>query len=51
MMDWISEYAGIIGLLFFVTFFTLVTLWVYRPGAKKSYQDRANIPLEESNDE
>ena len=28
-------------------FFVLMALWVYRPGAKKTYQDYASIPLKE----
>ena len=41
---------GLIGLLFFFTFFCAVALWTFRPGAKKQYQDHGNIPLQE-NDE
>lgn len=47
MIDWISANAGIIGLIFFFTFFIFMALWVYRPGAKKSYQQKAHIPLNE----
>ena len=39
---------GLVGLLFFFAFFTLVTLWTLRPGAKKEYQDHGNIPLQEN---
>lgn len=39
---------GLIGLLFFFAFFTAVLIWTFRPGAKKDYQDQANIPLEEN---
>ena len=36
---------GLIGLLFFFIFFCAVTLWTFRPSAKKEYQTQANIPL------
>ena len=36
---------GLIGLLFFFIFFCVVTLWTYRPGAKKNYADHGHIPL------
>lgn len=48
MLDWITHHAGVIGLLFFFIFFVLMTLWVYRPGAKKNYQDKANIPFKKN---
>lgn len=46
-MTWLSEYAGIIGLLFFFAFFLAVLLWVFRPGSKADYQKKAQIPLKE----
>jgi len=51
MIDWLSHHAGMIGLLFFFTFFILMVLWVYRPGAKQSDQKKAYIPLNEDNDD
>jgi len=42
---------GLIGLLFFFVFFSAVFLWTFRPGAKKQYQDHANIPLDENKTE
>lgn len=50
MMDWLTENAGLIGLLFFFSFFVLMALWVYRPGAKRNYQDKAYIPLKEGDE-
>jgi cbb3-type cytochrome oxidase subunit 3 len=38
---------GLIGLLFFFTFFCVVTLWTFRPSAKKQYTDHGKIPLKE----
>lgn len=46
-MDWITHHAPIIGLLFFVCFFTLMVFWVFRPGAGQNYEHDANIPFEE----
>ena len=43
-----SADAGLIGLIFFFVFFCGVALWTYRPGAKKAYQNHADIPLKES---
>lgn len=42
---------GLIGLLFFFVFFCGVTIWTFRPSAKKSYKDVANIPLNDGNGE
>ena len=36
---------GLVGLIFFFVFFCAVTLWTFRPGAKKDYQDKGNIPF------
>ncbi|MCB1784267.1 MAG: cbb3-type cytochrome c oxidase subunit 3 [Alphaproteobacteria bacterium] len=47
MIDWITHNAGLVGLLFFFVFFTIMALWIYRPGAKGTYQNLANIPLKE----
>lgn len=43
-----SADAGLIGLIFFFVFFCGVALWTFRPGAKKKYQNHADIPLKES---
>lgn len=51
MMDWISSNAGMIGLLFFFVFFIGMALWVFRPGAKSSYDAKARIPLNEDESE
>lgn len=47
MIDFIASHAGIIGLVFFVSFFIGVLVWLYRPGAKKDFEKHGNIPLEE----
>lgn len=48
MIDFMSTYAGLIGLLFFFVFFCLVTMWTFRPAAKKKYERDAQIPLQEN---
>ena len=50
-MDWLTEHAGLIGLLFFFCLFMVIALWTYRPGAKASYQKNADIPLNEDEDQ
>lgn len=47
MIDFISHHAGVIGLLFFFTFFSLMVCWVFRPGSKQDYIAKANIPLKD----
>ncbi len=47
MISFLSHNAGVIGLLFFFTFFTAMVFWVFRPGAKQDYIAKANIPLKE----
>ncbi|MCB9987860.1 MAG: cbb3-type cytochrome c oxidase subunit 3 [Rhodospirillales bacterium] len=51
MIDWIAEHAGVIGLLFFVTFFSGVVIWVFRPGSTEQYKADSQIPLKENEDD
>jgi cbb3-type cytochrome oxidase subunit 3 len=44
-------HPGLIGLLFFFVFFVVMLVWLYRPGAKKTFQDHGLIPLKEENDD
>jgi len=37
---------GLAGLLFFFAFFCIILIWTFRPGAKKTYKDFGNIPLD-----
>ncbi|MCB9991989.1 MAG: cbb3-type cytochrome c oxidase subunit 3 [Rhodospirillales bacterium] len=46
-MAWITAHAGMIGLLFFFTFFMALVLWLLQPGMKDKARDHARIPLEE----
>ena len=43
-----SASFGLIGLIFFFVFFSVVTLWTFRPGAKNTYKELGNIPLQEN---
>ena len=36
---------GLAGLLFFFTFFCVIALWTFRPGARKTYKKHADIPF------
>ena len=47
MMDFIAHHAGLIGLLFFFTFFIVLLGWLFRPGSSRDYILKANIPLNE----
>ena len=41
----LREFADSWMLLFLFAFFIGVVVWVFRPGAKKAYEDPANIPF------
>jgi len=47
-IDFTSANAGMIGLLFFFIFFSIVGLWTFRPNAKNKYKKHALIPLKEN---
>lgn len=51
MISFLAQHAGMIGLLFFFGFFTVMLIWVFRPGAKKVFQDFGDIPLKEKDNE
>jgi cytochrome c oxidase cbb3-type subunit 4 len=51
MTTGLSITAGIIGLLLFFGFFLGVVIWVFRPGSKKTYEEQAEIPLKENDDD
>ncbi len=48
MIDFLSQNAGLIGLIFFFIFFCAVVLWVMRPGTKADYKNSASIPFKET---
>ncbi|MGH1464436.1 MAG: cbb3-type cytochrome c oxidase subunit 3 [Cognatishimia sp.] len=41
----LREFADSWMLLFLFGFFTLVVLWVFRPGSRQEYRDTASIPF------
>jgi cbb3-type cytochrome oxidase subunit 3 len=50
-MDFISDNAGLIGLLFFIAVFAAIAFWALRPSSKERIESYKNIPLkEEPND-
>lgn len=48
MISFLSQNAGLIGLLFFFFFFCAVAVWVMRPGSKALYKNSASIPFKET---
>lgn len=51
MLDFLAQNAGMIGLVFFFTFFLGVLGWVFMPGKKQEFKQFGNIPLEESDND
>lgn len=45
MLDWLTENAGMTGLLFFFFVFVGIAVWAYRPSAKQTLESYKNIPL------
>jgi cytochrome c oxidase cbb3-type subunit 4 len=45
--DEILQVSRIAGLLLFIGLFAGVLVYVFRPGAKKKFDDHARIPLKE----
>lgn len=43
----IRLYAGLAGLILFVVVFASTVLWVFRPGAKKDYDEAAQAIFKE----
>ncbi len=46
-MDFVSDNAGAIGLVFFVTAFLMITFWALGPKRKEKIESYKNIPLGE----
>ena len=49
MIEWLSNNAGLTGLLFFFTVFLVVAIWAFRPSARQSIEAHKFIPLDSSN--
>lgn len=47
MLQVIISYAPIVGLLFFVSVFTVILVKTYRPKSKQKIESYKNIPLVE----
>jgi cbb3-type cytochrome oxidase subunit 3 len=45
MIDWLSNNAGLTGLLFFFGVFCGIALWAYQPKMKSTLESHKNIPL------
>ena len=43
--DDVTYFSGLGGLVLFVVFFSLMLVWVFRPGSKRIYEQDALIPL------
>lgn len=47
MMDFITHYAGLIGLLIFFVFFVVVVAWALKPANRDRFNTCARIPFAE----
>ncbi|HCK32035.1 MAG TPA: CcoQ/FixQ family Cbb3-type cytochrome c oxidase assembly chaperone [Rhodospirillaceae bacterium] len=50
-MSFLASHAGLIGLVFFFTFFLGMLVWVFRPGSKEYFKKFGKIPLEEKDND
>jgi len=48
VLEFLARHAGMIGLIFFFSFFSVMAVWIYRPASKNNYQKNADIPLQET---
>jgi cbb3-type cytochrome oxidase subunit 3 len=55
MRDWWSDQAQIvwagIALVLFLSLFIGMLLWVFRPGSRSQYKERARMPLDDDSRE
>ncbi len=47
LSHWDIPWLPIVALMIFVVSFVMYTLWTFRKGQKKFYDDASHIPLEE----
>ncbi len=45
MIEWLSDNAGMTGLLFFFSVFCGIVIWAFRPSQKQTIEDHKYIPL------
>jgi len=50
MIEWISQYSGLIVLVWFSTLFAGITVWTLAPRNKEALIRHAEIPLKEENE-
>ena len=48
MIEWLSDNAGMTGLLFFFSVFVIVAFWAFRPSAKQEIEAHKLIPLDDA---
>jgi cbb3-type cytochrome oxidase subunit 3 len=48
MIDWLTDNAAMAGLFFFMSAFSAVVFWAFRPAAKAAIEAHKYIPLETS---
>ncbi len=51
MIDFLVKYSPLIGLLFFFALFCFIAFTLFRPKSKKKFQDYANIPFKEKEED
>ena len=51
MMDFVSDNAGMIGLILFVSVFVVIVFLAFRPGSKETIESHKNIPFVEEENE
>lgn len=47
MIDYLSQHAGLVGLLFFFSVFVGIALWAFLPARKQLVESYKYIPLSE----
>lgn len=51
MREWMTDQAQVLwaalALVLFLALFLGMLVWVFRPGGKRQYQDRARMPLDD----
>lgn len=46
MIDWLSDNAGMVGLIFFFSVFCGIVFWAFRPSQSEIIEGHKYIPLE-----
>ena len=52
LREWFSDQSLVLGsavaAVLFLSLFAGMLVWVFRPGSRQQYRDRARLPLDES---